>query len=234
MQQHLPKFGPKWTLSLAILGIVSSPQLLNPAKAQGFVSTTGSSSSKTSSSGASGQKAKDQKKLTDIEVIEGAIGRKLTDDERTAIEAAIKTRDAALQSAQSTFLSTVSSITGLSSAQVQSNGGGRGNIARVVSNLTSTTLSDAQKTSLQSAESTRNSAVRSAIDTYKATVAKTLNMSVEELDKLVAKFLASQQGGQRGQGHGQGGGKCGGGSGSSSGSGSTTTTMTTTTTGGYN
>lgn len=150
-----------------------------------------------------------------VALLEGALGRTLTDAEKSAVQAAAAERGTTVQAANEVYRASVAAALGLTVAeldakvqayaQVQGRGhGGHGDIVALLEGALGRTLTDAEKTALNSAADSRDAAIQAAVTAYRTSAAATLGLTVAELDAKVQAF-AQTQGGGRGGHDGRGG-----------------------------
>lgn len=196
---------------------------------------------------------------SDIILLQAALSITLTDAQKTSITASATTRDAAIKAAVTAYQTQVAAIFGLSAAdldaKIKSMGSTQtgGDLTTLLGTVLGISLTDAQKTALTDAATTRDAAISAAYDAYGISVAAIVNLSATDLQIKVQAYLDAQSakskgGSSGGKGggdkSGSSGGKGGGGdckppttgttttTGSTTGT-TTTTTGTTTTSGGY-
>ena len=155
----------------------------------------------------------------DIDVLEGALGRTLTTNEKAAITAAATTRDAAIKAAITSFETDVAGIFDLTSAQLQAKiatyqsshqGECPRDLASLLAKVLGRALTSEETAALTAAGSTHDVAIEAAIEAYRESAATALGLTIPELDAKVKAYLDAHhgnRGGHDGNGghHGNGG-----------------------------
>ena len=149
----------------------------------------------------------------DLQLLAGALGRTLTTAEQTAISAAATARDTGAKTAVSAFETAVAGLFDLSSSELQgkinsyckgNRNAARGSLADVIAGALGRELTDDETAALAELTETRDAAIEVSVETYRQTVADTLDLTIAEVDAKIQAYLATQRGGGRGRRGGSG------------------------------
>jgi transposase-like protein len=139
----------------------------------------------------------------DVNLLEGALARTLTNAEKTAIVAAAKTRDASIKKAHDNFATEVATILNLNPSQlrepIQSCEDKKGDLLTRLEKMLGGALTAEEITDIAEAGSTRELALEEAHEIFRETAAAALSLTVEALDAKVKAYQQSQRGGQSGR-----------------------------------